>query len=414
MKDLKYIIISYLKNNTSGFYYTLLWNSILVYTLGYLFSVSEYMGIQFAKLIMTIGLVGILYSFYKTYKISFKFSYFFVVFFLYMVWHLFVVREAFTHFNLKLFINYLFTPYIFLPFFVPLISLIPINIFQISYLFKLLSFLGVILIVFSIIFINLVLFDNQDFSEQAVWSLGTGSGFLLMTWGYHSKRRRMIAFVVVLLSLFIASVMARRNIMLTFTNFFVISYIIFLFDSKKKFKQKIFLVVLTLILTTALYSSFFKYQDELFYKISDRFDVDSREFVYTAYFSDMTPTDLQIGKGYDGRYFCPDVDPDSDDRYLIESGYLQIILKGGIVNLVLFLLIALPAIYQGLFKSQNILSKAAGLIVFLWLIDMIPWGMPAMNIRYILLWICIGICYTDNLRNLPETKLKNALILFQK
>jgi len=82
--------------------------------------------------------------------------------------------------------------------------------------------------------------------------------------------------------------------------------------------------------------------------------------------------------------------------------------------LVLFLLIAIPAAYLGIVSSKNILSKASGTVVLLWLIDMFPWGMPAINIRYILVWTCIGICYSKAIRNLTETEIKGSLLLLTK
>jgi hypothetical protein len=115
-----------------------------------------------------------------------------------------------------------------------------------------------------------------------------------------------------------------------------------------------------------------------------------------------------------GEYYCPGVDPLKDTRFLIESGYLQTILKGGIISLVLFLMIAFPAIYLGILKSKNILSKASGTIVLLWLIDMFPWGMPAINIRYILVWTCIGICYSKAVRSLTDAEIKASLSLATK
>ena len=131
------------------------------------------------------------------------------------------------------------------------------------------------------------------------------------------------------------------------------------------------------------YFIFNKYQDNLFSRISGRLDENTREQIFSGFFSSMSTNDLIFGKGFDGTYYAPTIEVDKDNRSIIECGYLQTILKGGIVNLALFLLMALPAAYLGIVKSRNTISKAAGSIIVLWLIDMVPWGMPALNIRYI-------------------------------
>ncbi|MBL7935123.1 MAG: hypothetical protein JNM51_04860 [Bacteroidia bacterium] len=128
----------------------------------------------------------------------------------------------------------------------------------------------------------------------------------------------------------------------------------------------------------------------------------------------MSTQDIIYGKGFYGTYYAPTIEEDVDYRTIIESGYLQTILKGGILNLGLFLLIALPAAYLGIMKSNNAIAQAAGFIIVLWLIDMFPWGMPALNIRYILVWICIGMCYSKEICNLSETEIKSSLKLFAK
>ena len=80
----------------------------------------------------------------------------------------------------------------------------------------------------------------------------------------------------------------------------------------------------------------------------------------------MKTPDWIAGRGITGQYFCPDIEEEqfNDYRSVIETGYLNIILKGGFVSLILLLLITIPAIIKGIFYSNNILSKAAGIWIF--------------------------------------------------
>ena len=68
----------------------------------------------------------------------------------------------------------------------------------------------------------------------------------------------------------------------------------------------------------------------------------------------------------------------------------------------LFLLIAVPAMFKGLFKSKNLLSKAAGLWILFALLSMYPTPVNSFSMQYVLVWIAIGICYSKDLRYLPE------------
>jgi hypothetical protein len=363
---------------------------------------------------MGLGIVGIGMTMIKLAKLNITNIYLRSIFILYVFWQICIIMRGIQGFNFKMLLSILFSPYFFLHYLVPLIILIPANIFFVKRMFHFFVFLSIVLLIDFLFFSNYVLNTNPGFSEQTVWTLGTGAGFLLLTWYYHTKKIRLISFITVMLSLVIATITARRNIMITFANFLIFSVINVLLNSRQSIKNKLYILTIFLSLVVTSYFIFLNYQEKLFGKITEHIDNNTREIVFNSFFKDMSTNDLIIGRGLLGEYYCPGAEKGVDNRLLIESGYLQTILKGGIISLVLFLMIALPAAYLGIIKSKNILSKAAGTIVILWLIDMFPWGMPAINIRYILVWTCIGICYSKVIRNLSEKELKYSLLLFHK
>ena len=73
----------------------------------------------------------------------------------------------------------------------------------------------------------------------------------------------------------------------------------------------------------------------------------------------MQLKDWIVGRGINGDTYCPNVQGDAITNYrnVIETGYLQTILKGGVISLGLFLLIAIPAIIHGLFYSKICFQK---------------------------------------------------------
>lgn len=311
-------------------------------------------------------------------------------------------------------LSFITDPYLFFPYVIPIVALIPANIFFLKKIFDYFALLGLVLIVLFLILAGYMLNVNSFFSEHAMWTLGTGCGFMLLSIDYQSYHRKIIAIIVVFLSLFISTVLARRNIMLTFSNYILFSILLLLFNSKKSISFKIFFLSIVLSSFLGAYFIFDKYQDNLFARISGRLDENTREQIFSGFFTSMSTNDLILGKGFDGTYYAPTIEEDKDNRSIIECGYLQTILKGGIINLSLFLFIALPAAYLGMIKSHNAISRAAAAIIILWLVDMVPWGMPALNIRYIFLWICIGLCYSGEMQVLSDTDIKNSLKLFSR
>ncbi|MBV5315329.1 MAG: hypothetical protein JZU47_18640 [Prolixibacteraceae bacterium] len=414
MLNLNIIKKQYTYSIYNGNKYSALWKSIIFYSSGYLARTSELFPEKLCILIMLIGLIGISYSLISLANLNINNRYLRVIFIIYSTRQFYILFQAFYDINFTRIITFIISPYLFLPYLVPLVILIPANIFYTKKTFDYFEILGYFIFPLLLFFSSEILFTNSNFSEQVVWTLGTGCGFIILTWAYHTNARKLIGLLIVLLCLFISTVMARRNIMLTFSNFILFSILIIIFNSNHSIRNKISLFALIILSSISIYFLFINYQNDLFSKITDRITEESREFVYLAFFNDMSSSDLIFGKGFDGTYYCPGIDPERDYRYLIENGYLQIILKGGYISLTLFLLIALPGAYLGIVRSNNTIGRAAGVVVFLWLIDMIPWGMPVMNIRYIILWICLGICYSKEIRILSENEIIKSLKFLSK
>ncbi|HMW27307.1 MAG TPA: hypothetical protein PKC51_11730, partial [Ferruginibacter sp.] len=152
----------------------------------------------------------------------------------------------------------------------------------------------------------------------------------------------------------------------------------------------------------------------MFNFLIDRGEEDTRTGVEEYMYADMSSTDWIIGKGIKGKYYCPIVDNVNDAegagfRDNIETGYLQIILKGGIISLALVLGMLIPAVYKGFFKSNNVLSKASAMWVFLWILYLYPTGGMVFNMSFVLVWIAAAICYSDKIRNLSDEQIKFSL-----
>jgi len=203
MANLKNILILYFDNYRYGSTYTIFWASIIIYSLGFLSYISEHFITQLCLLIMLFGLAGIVFSFIKLVKLNISNIYLRNIFPLFMLCQIFIIMRGIQDFDRQMLLNLLFSPYYFLHYLVPVIILIPANIFFAKKTFNFFVALSILLFVVFLLFTNEILHTNLNFSEQVIWTLGTGGGFLLLTWEYHNKKIRLIAFLTVLLSFFI-------------------------------------------------------------------------------------------------------------------------------------------------------------------------------------------------------------------
>jgi len=170
------------------------------------------------------------------------------------------------------------------------------------------------------------------------------------------------------------------------------------------------------ILVTINFSNFTNILTE---RLSNRITEDSRTDVLVPFFIGMEDHEF-FGKGLSGTYYSPSGGELEDEgvvfteveyRDMIEVGYLQLFLNGGINYVLLYLFIFVPAAVNGIFRSNNLFSKACGVIIFLWLIDMFIYGLPILSFHYIFVWICIGVCYKTSFRIRTDDEIR---LEFQK
>jgi phosphatidylserine synthase len=248
---------------------------------------------------------------------------------------------------------------------------------------------------------------NQNAAERFTKSLSIPIGFLLFTFNYHSKKRKLFAIGIILIDLLLTIYRARRGLVFICSITIVFSFLLYLVLSRTKLLIVVFSILLAFFALNFI-SAYTHNKNNIFTFLVERSEEDTRTPVEECLFADMGTQDWVIGKGLKGDYYCPYVDEDDITGYRdsIETDYLNIILKGGVINLGLLLLILVPAIFKGLFYSRNTLSKAAALWILLWMICLYPANVATFTLNYILVWISVGICYSRDIRNMPDEVLK--------
>lgn len=395
---------------------SLVWIGFLLYTLSFTLSTTTYVNYIICQVLQIIGLLMFFPSFFVLAKFRLRNDYLQVLFTLYMIWIAFIFIRGFTtSFDQIKFMIFdaWFGGILYLS---PLFLLLPLKLFYIQRLFQAIFILAIAFLFYDAFFIKDLLRQGESLTslnivEYFSKTLAVPAFFLLMAYRYHSNRRKFFLIIVLLVTTFFAIIRARRGLLIMCGLTAVFAYLLYLGQTR----NKLFLVMLTIltggILLVFGIEFFTSHNNEIFDYITDRGLEDTRSNVELCFYTDMGFTDWIIGKGMDGEYFCPGIDPDDVTGYrgTIETDYLQFILKGGVVSVILFLLIMIPAIFKGLFLSNNLLSKAAACWIIWILLNMYPSTINTFTLQYILLWISVAICFSPFIRTMEEEELTDYL-----
>jgi hypothetical protein len=394
----------------------LFWLGFTIYFLINAFAYTGHVNIKILQAVELLGLILVFTSIISLIQFKFDDPYLKFIYILYCTWLLTIILRGFNFlFDYSYLKEFLFNPYEGMLYFSPLILLFTRNFIFFKKLFDIIVFFGIFYIIYDILFIkDLLNSDRTSETSQGIVEvfsdLSFSSGYILLTYAYHPKKRQLLALAVIVLALLFAIIRARRGLIFMYSNMILISYILYVFRSKMKFLI-IFITIFIALLGAVYISGVYRpHESRIFGFLLARGDENTRERVELYFHDDMKTKDWIMGRAIKGEYFCPDVEEHQITNYRqnIETGYEQTILKGGLISLGLFLLIAVPAILKGLFYSKNILSKVAAIWIFMSLINSYPGTVNAFTLQYLLVWISIGICYSKNIRNLPEVALKNS------
>jgi hypothetical protein len=142
---------------------------------------------------------------------------------------------------------------------------------------------------------------------------------------------------------------------------------------------------------------------------------DTRTFLVVEMFSDMSSIEQIIGRGALGTYYSPYFarlrhagfkNGDSAHRSVNEIGYLEMVLKGGYIMLILYLLILLPAAYLGIFKSNNTIARMSGYLIAIYLIVWLVSYYSVYSAEYLLLWMAVGTAISPQARKISDDEIK--------
>ncbi|WP_439489758.1 hypothetical protein [Algoriphagus sp.] len=396
-------------------YITMFFVSLLGLSIGYVFSVTTFSLASAYQALQLLSIFLLMFSFTKLIKVNFAFSYYRLVGFIYLLWQAVILLRGdysdMDYMGVKQLIFDL--NYGGLNFLIPLVIFFDINMFTIRRIFNVVVLLGLIYLVCA--GINASVLFSRDLTNLI--SLGTAEnyfkyfalpiGLLAFNFRLFNKKVQLLILTTILMIVLVGVFRARRGMLFIVVSISLYSAISFYLTSARKIPLILYSMYgLFALLLVGMISKGKDIEEISFFEnISERGMEDTRSNVEDCFKRDMSSYDWVFGKGYNGGYKCPGIDDSifkNGIRKVIETDYLQLIMNGGIVNVILIYLFMVPAIILGLFFSRNNLIKSFSIWVFLWLVYLYPANVYSFSIYHITVWICAAACYTASLRGMTD------------
>lgn len=280
------------------------------------------------------------------------------------------------------------------------------------------SYLVRITIVLSIIYIILLpLVANEIFHtslqmrlerEVSLYDAAFGiqmlapATLMLFLRQYVDKKNWLLFISLYVITLLILIFYGRRGASLMATINLVFLWFIYLFNGENR--GKVFFV--GIMLMGLCYLVYSHTTDSLFGYILERALDDTRADRNTDFIVDISSTnDWLLGRGWFGQYYDSVYGP----RGSIETGALALILRGGLLYLIPYILLLFFCFINGVFKSKNILCKSFGALAGLQILYLYPYGWPMFSIEYFLLWVGVFICNDPYYRNMDDSQIKELM-----
>lgn len=345
------------------------------------------------------------------------FSYLFVC--MIMIVRGYLIDYNYQWISLQGFINFhLFSPYYILPYLMPLTVFIPYKLFRLD-AFAFYSYI-VGLMGIAICVINY----NDVVRSSMMLAVGTGGeymygasyayiytpmAFAILCKKYIPYKIWTVNCLALFLSLLLLLISARRGGAATLSCLYLFNIYFYLKSLTGGRKALGFVMVAVGLIIAVGYFSNSSTLDFL----RERGLEDTRSGVDEALLSQMNSTELVFGKGLNGRYYYPlSLDDYLDGwRYGSETGFYNIVLKGGYTMAFLYIILLVYPALLGIFKSKNLLCKAGGAFITLSVIKLYPFGWLSFNMEFLIIWMLVSLCYSKKVRQMTDKEIHSYLFV---
>jgi hypothetical protein len=275
---------------------------------------------------------------------------------------------------------------------------------------------------FSIIFLPHHNALGGKLKTEWTWLLRPINFVLLVGVNRYKVTARLIIYLTFILYIIIAILTEQR---IEFIFLALVFFFLFIIKIKKiKIKKSIikYIILGFIILMILVFTYGYENLSLLVNKIIDF--KDSRTFLFNELFDDFNTFEFYFGRGSLGTYYSPFFSKvlryfehigeywfalDNPTRITVEVGYLQMILKGGMVLLLLNFSIMIFSVYLAIFKSKNNFVKRLGIFILaLTILSLISFR-PAFTPTFILLWMSIGTVLSKKNRMMTNEEIESKI-----
>jgi|26BtaG_2_1085354.scaffolds.fasta_scaffold00729_7 hypothetical protein len=339
------------------------------------------------------------------------------VIYLLLFWGVIVIVKSFT-LNPQDWITNFGNVYMGFAWLMPAITVLGLKIENWTVMFKSISFMFTLMIG-AFLFLSVL-----TINDEWIWLLRPLVFVLIIGFNRFTLIKKIQILVIIVVYMVVSTIGERRMeyLWLIMVFGFLIMDRVMSFRVRRTFIKYIiagFLLVLTLIFTLGY---------EYVWRIVTMFaDIqDSRTFLFRELMSELNFSEKIFGRGSLGTYYSEYFEHtkwyvvdvlkkpwygDSSTRITIEVGYLQMILKGGFIMMLLNLIILISSSYVAIFKSRNKFIKRLGYYILIFMILYLIELRPTFTPIFFILWMAIGTVLNKKYRLMDDEEI-NALIKF--
>lgn len=342
-----------------------------------------------------------------------------IIFYAYLLWIVLIVMrplflgQGYTDNSIHPYANFGLSSYL-----LPLIVLLGSNVISLPKLFKIIFLFSIIGYVFFVVNFNTmqsIVLAGETATIDGEMGLGdlansyyfwfSISSFSLLCYEFVSIKYKRFAILTCIFTLFLMTYFARRGGIFMYSMYFLGMYYLYLEQAKTG--NRFFKILLLAVLIYIVYEFVVNYSGSTFEILFDRIEDDTRSSVDEFLIKYLDKENAWwFGNGIEAAYKHPDF---SQPRYVHETGYLYLIMKGGILNLFFYLYLLLHAFYLGFFKTNNRLTKGLALYMLFHIIFLLPFGVPNFSLEYLFVWIAFALCESSNYRSMSNEQIKQYL-----
>ena len=240
--------------------------------------------------------------------------------------------------------------------------------------------------------------------------------FAAFLWGFPfvKKSNRRICFAIWAIYIVLMALNARRNMMFLLFSFGAIAYYCNNLSRFAKHRiQGIGLTIAAIIISILLVVPTFDFlSGNVFGRFSNHIGEDTRSYVEELFLLDFTSSPIEDwiwGRGLDGSYYQEMINYDTGevktDRSGIETGYLNNILKGGVLYASVIVVIMLACLFRSI-RVKNIYSVYLRLVFLMFFVDLYSTVlMGYFGVKSVLFWFCVSLAISREYPHMGQTRL---------